>query len=230
MKEKYQPTSLSLRTLTHGQKVRALHYGKKGMTDTGLKLVLERIKKHESLCGICNSPYRKSIERAYINWWTIKNIMEEFGIENYDTVNTHAKLFKLDKRRKNNHKGVYNRIRELGFSGIKATDIGPGHILEANRDLIRMEGGFKDNLSISGEIHSKVAAVIALPADELAKRKYEIMAQMANPEKDILSSVRSSKEISDQPEEESDIDYEYAMTIAIDPSVDTVMQEDDDGP
>lgn len=72
----------------------------------------ERNGRHSRKCQICNHPQRQAIEDDFIDWNRASWIEESYGLHGESVIYRHARATGLDVRRRENLRGVVEKVLE----------------------------------------------------------------------------------------------------------------------
>lgn len=80
-------------------------------------------ERHQRKCAVCQHPDRTEIEDEFIHWGNVYRLAKQYEIADYRSIHRHARAYGLIELRRENRRGVLDRILERGPEVVTVTGI-----------------------------------------------------------------------------------------------------------
>jgi hypothetical protein len=105
-------------------------------------------------CRICPHESRAEVEKAFVNWRSLRDISREFGVSK-DSVARHAEALGLDERRAKNVRAALTRVVE---KGLDTAAISGSALVAALGVLSKLDAAGQQVDRV--EVHAKIASIL----------------------------------------------------------------------
>lgn len=110
-------------------------------------------------CRVCPHKNRAEVEKAFVNWRSLREIAQDFGVSK-DSVARHAEALGLDERRAKNVRAALTRVVEKGFD---TAAISGSALVAALGVLSKLDAAGQQIDRV--EVHAKIASLFPRMSD-----------------------------------------------------------------
>lgn len=80
-------------------------------------------ERHQRKCAVCQHPDRVEIEDEFIHWGNARQLAKQYGLADPRSIHRHARAYGLVELRRENRRGVLDRILERGPQVVTVTGV-----------------------------------------------------------------------------------------------------------
>jgi hypothetical protein len=198
-----------------------------GLSPFGRRVWKMAVIDHVNSCKICkttdNGLSVDDFNRDYTNWYSYNILKRKYSLRSDVEIERHVQLFKLEDKKRKNPEALLAQLAERGVNALKDRNITAANVLDAADKLIRMQGGYKDSLTINAGLMERINVIRSLNPEQMEHHRQKLIEMAKNPNTPIQDIQNIQIDDGDVIQDEKDIqdidftDIPAGLPIEIEP-------------